>query len=88
MIFSTKGEKFNALIEEQMSQFMPTLEGEESQAMMDQMMAGMNIQKVDYTIHIDKETFETTAVDMIMDMTMKMDGESMEMNQVMNVRLQ
>ncbi len=78
------GEKFNALIEEQMSQFMPTLEGEESQAMMDQMLAGMNIEKVDYTIHIDKETFETTAVDMIMDMTMEMDGESMKMNQVMN----
>ncbi|MGG3449429.1 DUF6612 family protein [Domibacillus aminovorans] len=78
------GEKFNALIEEQMSQFMPTLEGEEGQAMMDQMLAGMNIEKVDYTIYIDKETFETTAVDMIMDMTMEMDGESMKMNQVMN----
>lgn len=81
---SAAGDEFNALIEEQMSQFMPELEGEENQAAMDEMMEAMNIEKVDYTINIDKETFETTAVDMIMDMTMEMEGETMEMNQVMN----
>ncbi|OXS74530.1 DUF6612 family protein [Domibacillus enclensis] len=81
---SAAGDEFNALIEEQMSQFMPELEGEENQAAMDEMMEAMNIEKVDYTINIDKETFETTAVDMIMDMTMEMEGEKMDMNQVMN----
>ena len=81
---SAAGDEFNALIEEQMSQFMPELEGEENQAAMDEMMEAMNIEKVDYTINIDKESFETTAVDMIMDMTMEMEGETMEMNQVMN----
>lgn len=81
---SASGEKFNALIEEQMSQFMPELEGEENQASIEEMMEGMSIEKVDYTINIDKETFETTTVDMIMDMTMEMEGETMQINQVMN----
>ncbi|OES46240.1 DUF6612 family protein [Domibacillus iocasae] len=44
----------------------------------------MSIEKVDYTINIDKETFETTTVDMIMDTTMEMEGETMQINQVMN----
>ncbi|WP_309241390.1 DUF6612 family protein [Domibacillus sp. PGB-M46] len=35
-------------------------------------------------MHVDKETFQTTAVDMTMDMTMEMEGESMKVNQVVN----
>ncbi|WP_046175932.1 DUF6612 family protein [Domibacillus indicus] len=81
---SASGKKFNALIEDQMAQFMPELGGEESQAALDEMMKAMNIEKVDYTINIDKESFQTTAVDMMMDMTMEIEGEKMEMNQVMN----
>ncbi|MCM3790441.1 hypothetical protein M3221_18870 [Domibacillus indicus] len=81
---SASGDKFNKLIQDQMKQFVPQLEGEEDQAAIDEMMKGMNIEKVDYTINVDKETFQTTAVDMIMDMTMEMEGESMKVNQVMN----
>jgi hypothetical protein len=43
-------------------------------------LAMNSIEKVDYTINIDKETFETTTVDM----TMEMEGETMQINQVMN----
>ncbi|WP_050182320.1 DUF6612 family protein [Domibacillus robiginosus] len=78
------GSKFNKLIQDQMEQFLPQVEGQDNQAAMDEMMQGIDIKKVDYTINIDKETFQTTAVDMIMDMTMEMEGQSMTMNQVMN----
>lgn len=77
------GDKFNALIEDQMSQFMPEVEGEDNQAMVDELMAGMNIEKVNYTIYIDKETFQTNKMDVVMDMTMEMDGQSMEITQDM-----
>ena len=81
---SASGDQFNALIEEQISQFMPELVGEENQAAVDEMMKAVNLEKVNYTIHIDKESFEPTAVDMIMDMTMEIEDEAVQMNQVMN----
>ena len=37
--------------------------------------------KVNYEIFIDKETFNTTALNMIMDMTMVVEGEEMKLAQ-------
>lgn len=81
---AASGDKFNKLVQNQMEQFIPQMEGQENQAAIDEMMKGINIEKVDYTINIDKETFETTAVKMVMDMTMEMEGQSMKLNQTMN----
>ncbi|HSO58438.1 MAG TPA: DUF6612 family protein [Paenisporosarcina sp.] len=73
---SASGDKFNELINKQLTESMPTMElGQE------EMLEGMNIEKVDYEIFIDKETFNTSAFNMILEMTVPVEGEEMKMSQ-------
>ncbi|EPD49741.1 hypothetical protein HMPREF1210_03188 [Paenisporosarcina sp. HGH0030] len=75
---SASGEKFNELIQKQLAETMPELGADEQE-----MLKELNIKKVDYEIHIDKETFNTTALNVVMDMTMAVDGEEMTLYQDM-----
>lgn len=75
---SAAGEKFNELIQKQLAETMPELGADEQE-----MLKELNIKKVDYEIHIDKETFNTTALNVVMDMTMAVDGEEMNIYQDM-----
>lgn len=75
---SAAGEKFNELIQKQLAETMPELGADEQE-----MLKELNIKKVDYEIHIDKETFNTTALNVVMDMTMAVDGEEMTLYQDM-----
>lgn len=75
---SASGDKFNELIQKQIAETMPELGADEQE-----MLKELNIKKVDYEIHIDKETFNTTALNVVMDMTMAVDGEEMTLYQDM-----
>lgn len=73
---AASGDQFNELIQKQLTEMMPEalVEGEE-------LLKGLNIEKVNYEIFIDKETFNTTALNMVMDMTMAVEGEKMKLSQ-------
>lgn len=73
---SSSGDKFNELIRKQMSESMPDLMAGEQEV-----LNNMDIQKVEYEIYIDKETFNTTKLNMVMEMTFKVEGEEMQMAQ-------
>lgn len=73
---SASGDKFNELIQKQLADTMPDMMVEEQE-----LLKEMNIEKVNYEIFIDKETFNTTALNMIMDMTMVVEGEEMKLAQ-------
>ncbi|MEK4028214.1 MULTISPECIES: DUF6612 family protein [Bacillaceae] len=79
------GEKFNKLIETQMSQMTQGANGEEAKAMMEQMMKAMKVEKVNYTIYIDKDSFQTNKMDVDMDMSMDIEGNAMKTSQVMHI---
>ncbi len=70
------GDKFNELIQNQLADTMPDMMIEEQE-----LLKEMNIEKVNYEIFIDKETFNITALNMIMDMTMVVEGEEMKLAQ-------
>ncbi|KKB41745.1 DUF6612 family protein [Bacillus thermotolerans] len=82
---NAEGEKFKKLVEEQMSQVMPGVEGEEAEAMMQEMLKAMDIEKVDYAIYIDKESFQTMKMDVVMDMSMNAEGNELQTSQTMNM---
>ena len=73
---AASGEQFNELIQKQLTEMMPEalVEGEE-------LLKGINIENVNYEIFIDKETFNTSALNMVMDMTMAVEGEEMKLSQ-------
>lgn len=73
---AASGDQFNELIQKQLTEMMPEalVEGEE-------LLKGLNIEKVNYEIFIDKETFNTTALNMVMDMTIAVEGEEMKLSQ-------
>ncbi|MBU0904417.1 MAG: hypothetical protein KKF57_04450 [Firmicutes bacterium] len=73
---AASGDKFNELIQKQLADTMPDMMVEEQE-----LLKEMNIEKVNYEIFIDKETFNTTALNMIMDMTMVVEGEEMKLAQ-------
>lgn len=73
---SASGDKFNELIKKQLTETMP-----EMQLDQEEMLKDMNIEKVDYEIFIDKETFNTTAFNMLLEMTVSVEGEEMKMSQ-------
>ncbi|MCZ8536803.1 hypothetical protein M9R32_06380 [Paenisporosarcina quisquiliarum] len=75
---SASGEKFNKLIQKQLAETMPELGSDQQE-----MLKELKIKKVDYEIFIDKETFNTTALNMVMDMSMAVDGEEMNLYQDM-----
>lgn len=62
------GEKFTQLVKDQIDQGMQgVLEGEEDKDFI--------IDSVNYLIHVDKKSFQTSKVDMIIDMAMNIEGE-------------
>ena len=73
---AASGEKFNELIQKQLGESMPDMMLEQ-----EEMLKDMKIQKVDYEIFIDKKTFNTTALNMVMDMTIPVEGEEMKLSQ-------
>ena len=73
---AASGDKFNELIQKQLADTMPDMMVEEQE-----LLKEMNIEKVNYEIFIDKETFNTTALNMIMNMTMVVEGEEMKLAQ-------
>jgi len=70
------GEQFNELIQKQLAETMPEMMVEEEELLQD-----IKIENVNYEIFIDKETFNTTALNMVMDMTMPVEGEEMKLSQ-------
>ncbi|WP_100332550.1 DUF6612 family protein [Bacillus xiapuensis] len=81
---NAKGDKFNQLIESQMSQMTQGAQGKEAEAMMKEMMKGMKVENSIYTIYLDKKTFQTKKMDVEMDMTMDMEGNQMKTSQTMS----
>jgi hypothetical protein len=75
---SASGEKFNELIQKQLADTMPDMMVEEQELLKD-----MNVEKVNYEIFIDKKTFNMTTLNMVMDMTMAVEGEEMKLSQNM-----
>lgn len=73
---SASGDKFNEFIQKQLTETMP-----EMQLDQEEMLKDMNIEKVDYEIFIDKETFNTAAFNMVLEMTISVEGEEMKMSQ-------
>ncbi len=65
------GEEYEKLISEEMGQMLGELDVE-AQEIMD----GMNINKIYYEIFIDKETYQPNTINMTMDFDMEMEGES------------
>ncbi|WP_281863821.1 DUF6612 family protein [Planomicrobium okeanokoites] len=65
------GEEYEKLITEEMGQMLGELDVE-AQEIMD----GMNINKIYYEIFIDKETYQPNMINMTMDFDMEMEGES------------
>lgn len=65
------GEEYEKLITEEMGQMLGELDIE-AQEIMD----GMNINKIYYEIFIDKETYQPNTINMTMDFDMEMEGES------------
>lgn len=70
------GEKFNKLIQDEL----------ESAGLLEQMgdeaaLEEMKINEVEYEIFIDKETFDTTAFNLVMDMEMSAEGETVQIKQ-------
>ncbi|WP_341201628.1 DUF6612 family protein [Planomicrobium okeanokoites] len=65
------GEEYEKLITEEMGQMLGELDVE-AQEIMD----GMNINKIYYEIFIDKETYQPNTINMTMDFDMEMEGES------------
>lgn len=75
---SASGDKFNELIQKQLTETMPAMELEQ-----ENMLKDMNIEKVDYEIFINKKTFNTSAFNMNLEMTVTVEGEEMKMSQNM-----
>ena len=69
------GDKFNALIQDQLS----TMEGIDESAT--EVLENMTIHQLEYEIFIDKDTFNTTAFNMMMDMEMSEEGSTIRIVQ-------
>ena len=75
LTLEASGEKFTELVKTQVDEVMQSMgAGEEIQ--MD-----FAINSVNYLIHIDKETFQTNKLDVVIDMDMEVDGEKMNIQQ-------
>lgn len=75
LTLEASGEKFTELVKTQVDEVMQTMgAGEEIQ--MD-----FVINSVNYLIHIDKETFQTNKLDVVLDMDIEVDGEKMNIEQ-------
>jgi len=75
LTLNAAGDKFSEYIVEQM-QINQMLGTTEEQKLFD----SMKFDKVDYVITINKKTFDITAMDMVLDFTIDMEGESMSIS--------
>ena len=73
---SASGDKFNELIKKQVTETITAMKLDQ-----ENMLKDMNIEKVDYEIFIDKKTFNTSAFNMNLEMTVTVEGEEMKMSQ-------
>ncbi len=79
LTLSASGEKFSKLFKKVATENMPAgLEVDEQQA---EVLENMEVKSLDYEIFIDKKTFYTNAFNMKLDMTMKVEGEEMHIDQ-------
>lgn len=79
LTISAAGDKFSELFKKVATENMPAgLEVDEQQA---EVLENMEVKSLDYEIFIDKKTFYTNAFNMNMDMTMKVEGEEMHIDQ-------
>ncbi len=75
------GDKFNALIQDQLS----SMEGIDESAI--DTLENMTIHQLEYEIFIDKETFNTNAFNMVMDMEMSEEGSTVRIVQDMKAEI-
>lgn len=67
------GEEFTSLVQDQVDKALQSLTAEEN------VNLDVTIHSVDYLVHIDKESFQTNKLDMVIDMDMTMEGETVKM---------
>lgn len=70
------GDKFNQFLKETMKESLP-----EDMLLDDEVFNSMKFNGVEYEIFVDKETFYTTDLNMLLDTETKMDGEVMKLKQ-------
>lgn len=75
---NASGEKFAKLVQNELdsSGLLDEMSAEEAEV-----LDNMDIKKIEYEIFIDKETFQTTAFNLVMDMDMEVEGEKMSIQQ-------
>lgn len=73
---TASGDEFNTLMQKQLAETMPDMMVEEQE-----LLQNMDVEKVNFEILIDKETFNILTVNMVIDMTMEVEGESMRITQ-------
>ena len=79
LTLSASGDKFSELFKKVAADNMPAgLEMDEQQA---EVLENLEVKSLEYEIFIDKKTFYTNAFNMKMDMTMKVEGEEMHIDQ-------
>ncbi|UNT56912.1 hypothetical protein ICJ70_07810 [Lysinibacillus capsici] len=74
LTLDAKGDKFKELIDSEINKSMQDMGLEENP--MDQ----LSIEKINYVLHIDKETFDTNKMDMNFDLKMAVEGDELLMN--------
>ena len=78
MTLDASGDKFNELVQAQIDETLQSMAQAGEDVQLD-----VKINSISYLIHIDKESFQTTKVDVTVDMDMEAEGESINMNQDM-----
>ncbi|MEQ6855398.1 DUF6612 family protein [Lysinibacillus capsici] len=74
LTLDAKGDKFKELIDSEINKSMQEMGLDENP--MDQ----LSIEKINYVLHIDKETFDTNKMDMNFDLKMAVEGDELLMN--------
>ncbi|MGB3100507.1 MAG: DUF6612 family protein, partial [Psychrobacillus psychrotolerans] len=67
------GEEFTALVKDQVDEALQNLTAGEN------INLDFTINSVDYEVHIDKDSYQTTKLDTVIDMDMTMDGETINL---------
>lgn len=73
---TASGDEFNELMQKQLADTMPDMMIEEQE-----LLQNMSVEKVDFEILIDKQTFNILTVNMVIDMIMVVEGENMRIIQ-------
>ncbi|TQR21531.1 DUF6612 family protein [Psychrobacillus vulpis] len=76
LTLEASGEKFTKLVQAQVNETLQNMVGDQEEMNMD-----MTINSLNYLIHIDKDSFQTNKVDLVLDMDMMIDGEKVNMKQ-------